>query len=517
MPPMTSIASLLAPERLLSPLDRLRRRWFAVVARRPGLARIAARREGRMVALAGLHGVVAFVGAVLFPIPLLLLGPLVLGVAHVAADVRHLVLRRLLSAGWRCAVLGACAVLFGLRALVEVSGIRWPVDRIELAMAAIAVGAAALLGVRAGDAYTNGHDRARARTRGRAATAAVVAAVLGTAAQHRPDLARIVFVHAHNFVAIGALLLFLRAPARALVVPALAWLGGAVLLSSGLLVGLSLAAPGAQAFQLSLTEASQWMAPGLPPRAAIGVTTGYVFLQSVHYAIWLLLVPQADRSGQGMSTFQMSARSFRADFGVAGVVLVALAAVAVVGAACAGLQRARAVYLSLAMFHGYLELAMVAYFWWVAPPPAHCAQECGAHQRRDGQHCRWRHERPRLAGGIPCHRSHRARRRGAVPSAPRVPRPPRGMCCSRSAGHPPSGLVRLASHRSAALAVPIAGRNVGRRRRNRRLPPRLPVARRVARTRGLGARQWRLLCGCTGAQPFHRALTSKSQSWARGH
>jgi hypothetical protein len=51
------------------------------------------------------------------------------------------------------------------------------------------------------------------------------------------------------------------------------------------------------------------------------------------------------------------------DFGARWLAVVALAAFAVVGLALADTVRTRHVYLSLAMFHGYLELALLAYFW----------------------------------------------------------------------------------------------------------------------------------------------------------
>jgi hypothetical protein len=59
----------------------------------------------------------------------------------------------------------------------------------------------------------------------------------------------------------------------------------------------------------------------------------------------------------------MSARSLFSDLGVAGVAATAIAALAVIGGAYFEVHRARSLYLSLAMFHGYLELALLAFFF----------------------------------------------------------------------------------------------------------------------------------------------------------
>jgi len=51
------------------------------------------------------------------------------------------------------------------------------------------------------------------------------------------------------------------------------------------------------------------------------------------------------------------------DFGRSWLTLVVLAAVAVVALAFSDAVRTRHLYLSLALFHGYLELALFGYFW----------------------------------------------------------------------------------------------------------------------------------------------------------
>jgi hypothetical protein len=108
---------------------------------------------------------------------------------------------------------------------------------------------------------------------------------------------------------------------------------------------------------------SHWLAPFADARLAIGVTTTYLFLQSVHYSAWLSWIPQEEQPRRGTPTFRMSVRAIFSDFGAGGVAAVAIAAAAVLVGACFNLQRARGLYLSLATFHGYLELALLAFFW----------------------------------------------------------------------------------------------------------------------------------------------------------
>ena len=82
-------------ERALQPLDELRGLVLRGLAVNWPLARaIAARRSVRVSVLLSLHASAALVVAVLAPSFLLAIGPLALGVPHLAADVRHLLIRR---------------------------------------------------------------------------------------------------------------------------------------------------------------------------------------------------------------------------------------------------------------------------------------------------------------------------------------------------------------------------------------------------------------------------------------
>jgi hypothetical protein len=83
----------------------------------------------------------------------------------------------------------------------------------------------------------------------------------------------------------------------------------------------------------------------------------------VHYLVWLVLIPQDDVAAQGTATFRMSARSLLRDLGRFGLAAIALGTLLVAVGALFEARATRELYLSLAMFHVYLELALAGWFW----------------------------------------------------------------------------------------------------------------------------------------------------------
>ncbi|HWZ91955.1 MAG TPA: hypothetical protein VNW92_23990 [Polyangiaceae bacterium] len=337
-------------ERLSTPLDWFRRGWFSWLTQNDFALATLRHRDRRIATLACISVALALLGAVYFPVLLFALGPVVFGVAHVAADVRYLVLRRGLARWWQNAVWVGCAWLIAIRAFEELEWLRHG-ERLEFASAATFVAVALFAGVR---------ERG---SKARALLALFVLLGVTAAALHRPGMARLVFLHLHNLIAIAAWATLFRANKRWLVGP-LGLIGVATLvLASGLAARQTLASPFASAFRLPVSTVAAWIAPFSSTRVAVGVTTAYVFLQSVHYSVWLSFIPQEEQPQRGTPTFRMSARSLFADLGTAGVLAVLLAAMAVLLGAWFDVHRARTLYLSLATFHGYLELALLAFFW----------------------------------------------------------------------------------------------------------------------------------------------------------
>ena len=92
------------------------------------------RSETRVPALASIVAVLAFVATCVAPGLLFVLGPALLGVLHVASDVRYLVLRRDLPRGSIITVVAGCGALLAIRVL-EVAGLqRLPFATIEVGL-----------------------------------------------------------------------------------------------------------------------------------------------------------------------------------------------------------------------------------------------------------------------------------------------------------------------------------------------------------------------------------------------
>jgi hypothetical protein len=338
-------------ERAAEPFDSVRRAGWRVICRHRGAARLLGARDRRLTVLATVHALVALSLAVLCPTVLLVLGPVLLGVPHVAADVRYLVIRRALPRGFPAVVLAFSGALVLLRVLSEAHHLPFGVDRAEMAVAAAWTLVALCF---AG---------ARARSPRRALPTAAVLLVIAALALAHPRGARLAFAQLHNVVALVLWATLFRRNLGALVPPLGVISAGALLLASGATFDVTLHHGLASAFGVHVLAAADWIAPYARADRAVGLTSAYVFLQSVHYAVWLVFVPQDDASGSGLTSFRASVRGLVRDFGVGGVSMIALVAASVVAFAFVGAARAERLYLSLAMFHGYLELALLSYFF----------------------------------------------------------------------------------------------------------------------------------------------------------
>ncbi|MCS6899741.1 MAG: hypothetical protein RMJ98_08800 [Myxococcales bacterium] len=335
------------------PLDWLRGRLFRWLLSAPVFRWLLCTRDRRLGFHAVLGVAVALGLTAIFPAFLFVVGPLVLGVAHVASDLRYLLLRRSVPRGVTGMAVLFCGALFALR-MGELLGQRWLGASQEMMLLEVWAGASV---VAAGLAE---------RRKGRAALALGAVLALGAMAQRWPELSRLVFAHGHNLIGVGLWLLLFR---RRLgpVVPALILLGaGIVLTGSGATLPLAAGAGGLSFAGQHLVDVATWIAPGVPLRFLAGAVLSYVFLQAVHYSVWLAWIPQEDTRAEGTTSFRMSFRSLRQDLRGLLAPVVALVALVPAAALVFGASLTRDVYLSLASFHGYLEVAMVFYFL-VAP------------------------------------------------------------------------------------------------------------------------------------------------------
>jgi hypothetical protein len=342
-------ASLSSADAWLRPLDRARTALFVRALSSAALRAVLVEKRRRVPAFLLLHAGVALVLSVLAPTLLLVLGPLVLGVPHLLSDVRYLVLRPTLGKSARGWLFGGAALLLILR-LGELVGFAAPV-RYELPLAVLWVLGSAVL------AAPSFRDR-------RLLVVTALALVFAVLAWRAPSSVRLIMAHTHNPLALVLwALLFSRARGRALAVV------GVVALSTLLLLATPLAWFGFKhGLQSSLGLHAFVAVDQLAPFAhgtplALGVVASFAFLQSLHYAVWLHAIPQEAAPGQGTLSFRMSFRALQTELGRSGLLLAALLIVAVPLAGLAAPLRTQAMYLSLATFHGYLELGALAVAW----------------------------------------------------------------------------------------------------------------------------------------------------------
>lgn len=94
------------------------------------------------------------------------------------------------------------------------------------------------------------------------------------------------------------------------------------------------------------------LAPPLGPRLILL----FCFAQSVHYGVWLRLVPEDDRGRPTPRSYRASYRALVEELGAWALGLFAVAALGLAIWACVDLAEARDGYLRFARFHGSLEL-----------------------------------------------------------------------------------------------------------------------------------------------------------------
>ena len=336
-------------EEWLRPLDRARTALFVRALRIAPLRAVLVEKRRRVPALLLLHASAAFVLSVFAPTLLLVLGPLLLGVPHLLADLRYLVIRPRLGVVAQAWLVSGSLLILAFR-LAELAGFPAPL-RYELPFAALWVAGGAALG-------------APRLTDLRSLVVGGLACAFAAAAWVTPGTVRTVMAHAHNAIALGVwALVFCEARKRALVVMA-ALAAATLLLIVSPLAWFGFKHGLAQSFGLHAFMAADQLAPfarGAP--LALGIVASFAFLQSVHYAVWLHAIPQETTVGEGTLSFRMSFRGLLRDFGAWGAALAALLVVLVPLGGLMSPLRAQSIYLSLATFHAYLELAALALWW----------------------------------------------------------------------------------------------------------------------------------------------------------
>jgi hypothetical protein len=266
---------VLALESAVTPLDAARRAILQLATRSRFVTQVIARRDTRLACLATTQVIVLFLLAVRIPVALFFLGPVLFGVAHLAADVRYLALQR---APPRALVVASVVLALALTAVRAAAGfrlVRIPIaDQIDVVLGMVWV------------ALALGLALSRSSARKVAFVAPAFLLVAATVVTH-PRLAGLVLVHAHNVIAVVAwLVLFRRRPAWT-VVPLLLMVIFAAVLLSGLTLPWAFEHGGMLAFGTRVERLGAWMTPGLSAELGAAVATTFVFMQGVHYAVWI--------------------------------------------------------------------------------------------------------------------------------------------------------------------------------------------------------------------------------------
>lgn len=302
----------------------------------------------------------SFGAAIYRPALLFFALPLLFGVPHVAADLRHLVVRRDLPVSWRRTIWLACGAWLALRGLAAFHPVHGLAD-VETLLAVTW----ALLAVQA----TGRREPVRKPL------AVGIVLTVGLAMLHDPQAVRLALLHGHNLISLLLAALLFRARSRAFLLAAALSLALAAVLATGVFHRVTLEAAAAlhgRLFEARLFGMADQIAPGLRVEQAIGITSSFLFLQAVHYFVWLGVIPRQDRAGVTSairrplligSRLARELRSVRGNEGWWWFAAVAVASGATIVAGAFQPQATRTLYLSLATFHVHLELVMLLYFW----------------------------------------------------------------------------------------------------------------------------------------------------------
>lgn len=317
---------------LIDLADLARSESYRLVMRVAPLRTVLLHRQRRLTLLAAGAFVVSTVLALREPIFSLFFGAAVLGVPHLVAGIRHQAVRRRLSLVTR-----ACAIASLAIALVLVSGNGgawgWPV--------LMALFGAGLI------------SEARAVT-----SLPISAATIAMAAF--PGMAMLAITHLHAVSSMAYAARAARLQGLTLW-PLLAGFAAVTALAlAGLLDPLMAESPWvpARAFQSILDEV-QLTAAGAGPLWLKRAVFIYALGQSLHYAVWLRLMPEVDRPTPNPKPFRAQLASLRADLGAWLWPAVSLAALALL-AMLLGQGGARQLYFTLSFFHVGLEAAGLA-------------------------------------------------------------------------------------------------------------------------------------------------------------
>lgn len=287
-----------------------------------------------LVRIAGLAVLCA--ATLVAPALLLVWMPIVLGVPHVASDIRYLVLplprRQVVLA------IGACAALVVLKATSLASGI----SLLRAEAIVVASWLVVMLALERGGPLHALQRHGAARPAARASRAWLLVVGAGIAIVMLPFQFAVVAAFSHNLVAVIAWLV-VRRPTWRHAVAILTAIAAAVAVLLAIGPTVASMTGGDASRWLTIDGAASMMFAGVPADTARALLIAFAFLQAVHYAIWLRWIPSGSPAPMRSAAW----------------LCVAVATLAVIAAALVDAAWARTTYLALATFHIYLELVVL--------------------------------------------------------------------------------------------------------------------------------------------------------------
>lgn len=326
---MTAATLLHGP---ITAADHVRRWWLRRLGRH--IRPLIRRRDLRIAALGSTMVFTALAATLIAPLWLLILGPLVWGVPHLVADLRYMLVRP----GYHRRL--GLVVLAGppLAWVALGGGLLWGFLATALALTV-----------------------ARASP-GRRALGLVMTAGLAGAFAVLGRTGDVVFAHLHNAIAVALWWAWRPRGSRLHWLPLALMIAASVFLVSDAALQAVRASGGLQWFGGEMgPEYQVWrLSPGVGPEWALRLVLLFCFAQTIHYGVWLGLLPDEDRARATPPPFRARWDGLVADMGrpllaaaVAIAVALALWAARDLMAACHG-------YFRMARFHGHLELIAAA-------------------------------------------------------------------------------------------------------------------------------------------------------------
>jgi len=312
--------------------DRIRRGWLRALGR-PGRV-LVARRELRVATIFAAVILTGLVGSLVAPFWLLLLAPVLWGVPHVVADIRYLVVRSGYHKRRGVGLLGGATLLW--------MGLGGPLVQGLLCTALIALLARAGI----------------VRRVLVAGTIVLFAALLSELGRY----GNIAFAHLHNFMPVLLWWIWRRRAGKLHWIPIVLLIAATCFLLHPVAVDVAQALGGLAWFSAEMgPEAQLWrLAAGIDPEWGLRLVLLFCFSQTIHYALWLHLVPDEDRSRATPLTFRASVESLRIDLGDVGLAVAAALSLGITAWAVVDLVQANEGYFRMAQFHAHLEVMAIA-------------------------------------------------------------------------------------------------------------------------------------------------------------